>query len=346
MASLQCGKNLSFSGITENLPLAAGTCRTDFWRTINVARLIATTILCACALLHSPLWAQINVGFDGSKHLPEKQIAAIQPIVDRFFPVDLMNPARPDNRRNCFGVYDRAADGTPLTIFAVYPETFHGVDGRMVEIHRQSSRGYTATDIGPSKFGFSGVYCSVEFVDIYQDDRDEVMVSVEGIDPGKASFLFQWNGTQLTSIGPTVQPWEHVLPAFSNVWFAKLYDDEALSAVSLDDVSREAGAPVTTLIYRLQDNKYKLAAHSTFTFFFGCGPHSCEQTNMPFSLEPSSVGPYVLRIGNGDLQGKNRVTAATVLINGVEVANSANVNEQVSVFTTALENVLKKNEHH
>lgn len=253
-----------------------------------------------------------------------------------------MDPESPDLRGDCFGVYDKAADGTPLTIFAVYPETFHGVKGKMVEIRRQSSGKYTVTDIGPSNFSFSGMYCSVKFVDIYEDGRDEVMVGVRGVDPGQASFLFQWDGKQLTNIGPTVQPWGHVLPALANVWFANLYDDEALAAVSLDDFSREADAPATTLIYRLQNGQYKVASHSEFTFSYSCGPRSCEQTSWHFTLEPSSVGPYVLRIGNGDLHRKNRVTAATVLINGVEVANSADVNQQVGVFTVPLDGVLKE----
>jgi hypothetical protein len=250
--------------------------------------------------------------------------AADQAIVDRFFPQNLVNPDHPEDKRNCFGVYERAGDGSPLTIIAVYPDAQHEV----LAVRRQSNGQYTSTEIAPEGFDFALARCSVEFIDVDGDGRNEVEVLLSGAHAGDADFLFRWDGSQLISIGPTWKTKWGINPSLGNAWFCNLYSDGTLAAVSIDGSSGEEDAPVYGSIYRLKDGQYSFVTRSAFALPFRRGKQAPEEESRTFTLFSESTGPYVLRVGNGDIDGKNRLTSGHISINGEELVDSSRLSRQ------------------
>ncbi|HTW47646.1 MAG TPA: hypothetical protein VMD92_06850, partial [Acidobacteriaceae bacterium] len=77
---------------------------------------------------------------------------------------------------------------------------------------------------------------------------------------------------------------------------------------------------------------YVLSGHGVDALDFMCGVHCDAQTD-EFTVSEDSRGPYVLQLGNGDLDGGSRVHAAHIRINGKEIAGVAKLNEQVGALT-------------
>jgi hypothetical protein len=255
------------------------------------------------------------------------RVAADQAIVDRFFPQTPVNPDAPDYRSSCFGVYERAPDGSPLTIIAVDPDAQHEV----LALRRQSNGQYISTEIAPEDFDFSALRCSVEFVDVDEDGRNEVEVLMSGVSGGDADFLFRWDGSQLISIGPT---WEEdsIEPSLYNAWFCNLYNDGTLAAVSLDGKVEAGDVPIYTSIYRLKDGEYRFVTRSALTLIYSSrkpAPGEVNPVSPSFTLEPESTGPYVLRVANGDCSGKHRASGAHISINGKELVGPSSLSSQV-----------------
>ena len=247
----------------------------------------------------------------------QAEAAKIASIVDQFYPSYLIDPDYPKHRDSCAGIYDKAADGSPLTIFVVYPQMQSGIRGELLVLHRQSTGEYTSAKVAPSDFDFGAAFCEVDFVDVDGDGKEEVQISLPGTGTVSADFIFRWDGSHLISIGPTERSEWSTSPSLNNPWFINLYDDGTLAAVSLDDFAPVEDAPTPTSIYRLEGGKYAFATHSALSFFFSIGgPESKE-----FTLKPDSTGPYVLQIANGVVTGEERVSNARVSINGVEVAS-------------------------
>lgn len=56
-----------------------------------------------------------------------------------------------------------------------------------------------------------------------------------------------------------------------------------------------------------------------------------------FNVPQAVVAPFVLRIANGDASGRNRLSSATVVLNGVQVAGPADLNQKVALIERPVE---------
>ena len=66
--------------------------------------------------------------------------------------------------------------------------------------------------------------------------------------------------------------------------------------------------------------------------------------NQTFALPASAVGPFTLRVVNGDAQGRNKTTSAEVRINGVEVVRESDFSNNVVTFTRVLPGLAPSNQ--
>jgi hypothetical protein len=261
----------------------------------------------------------------------EARLAADRMVVDRFVPKDLVPPPNRDASQDCFAVYKRTPAGDPATIFAVYRDGDQ-IHGELRMIERDAAGKYSAHDVTPQDFDFGALQCSADVLTIDRAGTRVLEISLAGVDPDEAVYLLRWDGTRFTSIGPTEMARRGIASNLMDPWFVNLYGDGTLAASSDDKYSREVSSPVPVSIYRLRQGDYALSAHGVDLATFVCGPR-CEAQTDEFTVSEDSRGPYVLQLGNGDLDGRSRVHAAHIRINGKEIAGVAKLNERIGALT-------------
>lgn len=260
-------------------------------------------------------------------------------IVDHFYPqkmLDLKSAQNVGSRRECFAVYDRLTDGTPKTIMAGYGS---GFDGAIAVIQLQPSGNYQVV-YEPSGLAMDGASCSVKVVDVTGDGVPEVWYRFGG-QRGDGNWVFKWDGTQLTNIGPTAEnsrvgTWSNI----SNGSLVDLYHDGTLQIYSSEwqwSANDLIGGP--DYLYRYSNGSFHpdMAALMHSVFYGSQG--KTEQETEDFEPTNRSTGPYLLKITNGDLGGANRVSRAHILVNGKEIFGPNDFNSQIEFLTATLTNV-------
>lgn len=263
--------------------------------------------------------------------------AVAERIAKGHFPEELRDPADPDNTGDCTVVYDNTPDGAPATIFAVYPEAMHGVAGEMWVFLKGAGDQYTALPVTPANFDFDAANCAITTIDGGPARRHEhIMVSLGG-EKSSREFIFSWDGHQLTSIGPTVRSGNSVVAGLTEAQVVHLYQGGSPAVLSEEAGTNEDSDEDETAIYRFDGRRYVREGLAIATEMIDCGPRSCagQSPTGTFKVE-ASQGPYVLRVGNGDSRGQNRVSGIRIAINEVDVVRDRDLTATTDALAVPL----------
>lgn len=257
----------------------------------------------------------------------------------QFYPSELVDPASPDSGPYCKAVYATNKAGEPTTIFVNYLDK----QGKFLVIQRKPGGGYwakpvapSATDAGPDGDGFGQVSCMIQFVTISADVRRAVVLNLYGMAGDSSDWVFAWNGESAKNMTPTYNLGGEYDPIFGDVGFVHLYGNE-MDAISQAGVNSGDNHPHYKHVYRLNNGRYVSAGYSAFVSVYANGKGSTDT----FLLTAGSVGPYVLRIGNGNWAGMHRVSNAQIWVNGVQVVSPGTVNDETNVLTIPLTGVIR-----
>lgn len=253
-------------------------------------------------------------------------------IVDLSYPQTLMDkaanhPTIPFTRQSAFAVLDHHSDGTPKTIVAAYS---NGLEGAVLLLSHTSgavSKTFETFDAGDSR-------PNVRLLDLDNDGRAEVLVDFLSFTGIQTTLVFRREGSVLVDMLPDAT-------TLTNASFIDVDSDGKREVIVVDDAHPPArpDEPRSTAysVFRLQDGRYTFDKPilEYFAFFRKKGAPVSETEE--FDLLPNSTGPYLLRLTNGDALGKNRVSSARIVLNGVEVLSPDNFSQQVDFLSIPLE---------
>lgn len=247
-------------------------------------------------------------------------------IVDQFYPQSLLDDAASDtlpfDRRSCFAVYDYFPNLAPKTIMAAYS---NNVLASIRVIQAPQQGGPYSVVFEPSGLLLTGTDCGVTLVDVDGDQINEVeftFPSFRGIN--SRDWLFRWDGSKLTNISPPLnEPDGSQSSPFSNIEFLDLYHDGTLQVLSVAGapVADGSGPVVANDIYRLSGGQFVLDRPIMFYGTYERKTGAPVTVPDSFPLVSGSTGPYGLKIVNGSKDGSNRVSSATVVLNGIQIVS-------------------------
>jgi hypothetical protein len=269
-------------------------------------------------------------------------------IVAQLFPqqfIDKMSrPGAKLKKVVCFAVYDSTPSGSAKTIIAGYSDNYGGT----VQVIQRNSDGTYRVVYEPSGMDFGGMRCHVDLADLDGDGQNEIRVAFSSARGNTGDWIFKWDGSQLIPLNPTAQlPNDRVRTTLVSTDFVDIYHDGTLQILSMGgSVSPVDGSiDQPNYLYRLSSGKYVLDTPVLFLEEFPRKTGIPETKSSYFDQYPGSVGPYVLKISNGDQSGKNRVSSGHILVNGVEFVGPNEFNQQVGVFTVPLSGLIARLNH-
>jgi len=267
-------------------------------------RFLLALCLVVITLSGQQLLSQQGIGTSGSSG------AAIQSIVDQFYPQQLIDPAYPSDRYSCFAVFQTTQDGQASIVIANYLN----VDGAIRILTRAANGTYNATE-GPQGLDTSGAQCSIELIDIDGDGRNEIHLSTSGATAATSDWIFQWDGSSLSTLNPTTQMGLKAISDLGNVQLVDLYHDGTLAAYSVGQYPppQDNRPDVPDSVFRLQNGRFQESA-TALCLGLPVGDPSFPY-ELFFGLAKGSTGPYTLRVINGDSQGNHRASGQ-ILLNG------------------------------
>ncbi len=234
-------------------------------------------------------------------------------IVGSFFPADLLQQINDDPNPIGYGQFSCSAQYDGQTIIAGYS---NGVASN-ISVLQQQGGAYTRTvsltaniNAGP---------CELQLVDVNGDGVPDVKISFVDNDGNAADWLFTWNGTVLTSIGPTVTVGIDTTSAAINSLLVDVQHDGTLQLLVPGD--RTGESPHPDVLYHLVNGSY-VPSPILIAFYTAIGSTLPQpiSIDLPIVLPTSMHGPYVLTIANGNTQGSNRLQGTVTINNGSAVS--------------------------
>jgi hypothetical protein len=283
------------------------------------------------------LFAAIDTPLIPAQRTENTQSAASQPEVAKlsadqvasiYYPQEMADPDGQAGQNYCAVSSEKSASGAPTTVFAAYiwgPDTN---PGEIWVFQRQSNGDYRGSRVGDPNLMLSADRCDISVTDAGPAVGKVIEVTLWG-NRNSSSFLFRWDGSRLATIGPVdrsadsrlidavVESWR-LLPIFSG---------------NAPGLEVHGGDPYDA-IYRFDGRRYAFQARVAYSGVFRCLADACDATYETFRITRKMTGPFVLRVGNGELSGKGRVPAASVEINGVDMGELAPA-DGVTVFPAA-----------
>jgi len=257
-----------------------------------------------------------------------------QEIVDQFYPVRLASTQdypwwTPDDRLSSFVVVEQFPDGNPKTIVAGYTNS---VDGAVLVIQAQLDGEYNVVS-EPTGLDLGGVGVTVEPLVIDQSGLPTVEVSFSSFRANTGDWIFRWDGSKLVNLTPTKSDEDgtkYTLLVLAT--YVDLDHDGLLEAISQHNypppvVDTGELPDAEASVYKLTPNGYVLDRPLlSFNEFFRKTSAPVTET-YEFSLLKNSVGPYVLKITNGERDGSNRLSSGQIVLNGVVVVTANMLNQ-------------------
>lgn len=253
-------------------------------------------------------------------------------IVSQFYPQSYVNNAAALGEQikqvSCYAVYQTAANGTAQTIVAGYSDGANGT----VQVLTQQGPGNYAIAFEPSGLDLGGDNCDAELIDVDGDGVNEIHISFAAQADG-SDWVFKWNGTTLTSIGPVIARRGRLGSAAFNSAFLDLYHDGTLQMLSGGDPDN--GIP--NVVYRLVNGVFVQDSP-----VLCCVDDFVRNTGAPqtqsaaFNLVQGSTGPYTLMVINGDRGGANRVSSGRITLNGTDLVLPNQFNQQVETISAPI----------
>jgi len=242
-----------------------------------------------------------------------------QDIVNQFYPTNRLS-TDPEDRQTCFGVHTSLND-EPMVIIAGYTDLDDGV----VRVLTRDGAGTFGVGYEvPAKYGITGSNCSVDMVDVDFDGQLEALLTF-GAHGGSQGWLFRWNGAQLTNLTPTTiandrERSELFSPGVIDITHSGWM--QILSLGSSEPLAENEPTSNPDEIYEAFSGVY---ARSRFVLAVGDFDEGSDPRANVFHFRRSqdSVGPFALRVTNGDRKGQHRVATGTITLNGVVVLNAS-----------------------
>jgi hypothetical protein len=254
-----------------------------------------------------------------------------QDIVNQFYPTDRLRPATMDDRRSCYAIFSTLPSGEPAVIVAGYSDTASAVL-RVLGVDQNGS--FQA--LRDSTVTLYGIDCTIKLVDLDSNSPPEILLEFSGV-KGSAMWVFRWTGVDLFNL-TAMNNGSVASSLLTNAAISDLYHDGTLQLVAFDGErpSQTDGRYETANeVFRLGSTGYEhdkyIVAYSQY------GVTVDPRVNVTtFALIADSVGPYTLRVVNGDRQGNHRVTSGSIRVNGAEIISSSQLNATTEFVTTVL----------
>lgn len=246
-------------------------------------------------------------------------------IVASFFPTDRLSTESPNDRQSCFVVYETNPGGEPKRIVATYTNTVVAVT-RIVSLTAPGT--YIVTGESATDLVMPAAECHTELVDVDFDSSPEVLVQLLS---GNGSATWVWRiaatAPELVNITATeTLSSSQMISAMANTTTIDLYHDGTLQLYALnstrpvDPNNPNQRNDTANQIFRLTPTGF---APEKELLFAGVFADLSQPSMASFKLVEGGVGPYYLRVVNGDRLGQHRVTAGSVKVNGTEVVGAA-----------------------
>lgn len=262
-------------------------------------------------------------------------IAEAQPnptaIVDQFYPTERLKPDDEAAKRSCFQVYDDTAEGEPNRIVAGYTDYWDAV---LRLLSRTPQGAFQVAYESPPTPYLGGSVCDITLLDIDGDGLRDVFLELSS-GRGTQGWIFRWGATTLENITPTYSVGRSAESGLSSPRFFDFYHDAALQVVTHghDRPPPEGERPKRyDLLYRLGPHGYIVSRPVLLIEEFAPGSVGADS----FHLVQGSLGPYVLRVANGDRQGQHRATGGRIVVNGVTVVATGQLTDQVEFLEVPL----------
>ncbi len=263
-------------------------------------------------------------------------------VVESFFPQAIIDKSVQDHadggprpfKVSGYAVGDLNRDGT-VFIVAAYSNGFEGT----VRVLQKTGNNFGLISESSSRELLGGDFPKVELMDIDSDGRPEVIVSfVSGRGP-RGVWVYRWTGAALELISPAETDQygnRHTLLVEPD--FIDLDGDGKLEIVQSTSTGPYPPGeilpipPVTFEVFKFDGQKYVLLSNDFYQRNF-----YVRQTGAPidssasFNVQsPNSL--YSMSIINGAQAGTNRVSSASVKLNGNVIAGPNDFNQKVYVL--------------
>jgi hypothetical protein len=264
-------------------------------------------------------------------------------IVAQFFPQRLITESEDDHaaggplpfQASDFEVVDLQGDGSAF-IVAAYTNGFSGV----VRALRKVGADWQVAD-EPDLPRLGGVFPSLSLVEIDADGPPEVLVSLSSARGPSADWVFDWDGSHLRPVNPTVADDDgEIDTALSDADLLDLDGDgraEMINPTGSGPVAEDEVEPIgfgDYEVFAFDGERYVPAGNVSY---FGT---ATRQTGAPvterirFTVQPP--GAYRLHIVNGTASGDHRVSSAVIRLNGDQVAGPGQFNQNVAHLDIAV----------
>src|SRR5712671_5123647 len=156
--------------------------RTDITKRMTVL----LSLLCALAVGSGGLRAQ-------------NPDAALQQLVDRFYPVDKLRPANDGEHYSCYQVLRTTPANEPAVVLAAYTDRSAGA----IRVLRRNAAGvFEVAEDNPDTWTLAGTDCQIRPVDLDVDGQQEEIVYFQGVRASQG-WVLKWDGAKLLNLTPT-----------------------------------------------------------------------------------------------------------------------------------------------
>ena len=259
---------------------------------------------------------------------------SIQEIVDQFYPTRLTSTLdypwwTLDHRLSSFVVVEELPNDDPKTIIAAYSNS---VDGAVLVIEAQPDGDYKVV-FEPTGLQLGGLNVLADSLVIDQSGLPTVQISFATFRAQESDWIFRWDGSKLVNLTP-MKSYEdgtkYTLLVLSS--FADFDHDGALEVISKQNypppvVDTGELPDAEASVYKLTPSGYVLDRPLLFFNEFFRKTTAPVTETYEFSLLKTSLGPYLLKITNGNRDGSDRLSSGRIVLNGVEVVTPNMLNQ-------------------
>jgi hypothetical protein len=294
---------------------------------MNIARLVVAAILGMTALA-----------------APAPPAAAqppdLQPILDRFYPVDRLKPLTAAERQYCSAEL-ATGDGRPTAILAGYTTRANGA----LRLLRRTAAG--TLDVAfdsPEAWSMPGSRCVIRLRDLDFDGQPEALVYFQGV-RASSGWIFKWDGTSLRNLTPTDSSDGRTSSLLLDPQLYDLDHSGPLEVIASRIVERQIPGTRSrnpAYVYGLTEAGYTVRGSLLAVIPYRADVDS--RSNLrSFRLLEDSTAPYRLRVVNGDRFGRHRVAGATIRINEVAVLEPRDLTDAMASAALALPSLTVQN---
>ena len=265
----------------------------------------------------------------------------IQTIIDQFYPPGLA-PASAEDRHSCYYVLQTMAMGEPDVVAAGYTDT----SSAMVRLlSRVGPSTYVVSYDTPSSIAMIGIRCEMSASDIDGNGQPDVFLRLP-FGKGTSDWIFKWSGGTLVNVTPTSPYNQRERTQLLDSDRFDLYHDGSLQVVSSGQIDDSSS---TGVVLRTPYKVFRLGA-TTYQFdkWIVSGAHFVSSSNPLANVSlfvpvVNSIGPFTIRITNGDRTGQKRITGGSLSLDGVTIVADGQLTSQVEYLTRTVSALTSQN---